>query len=307
MANESVAPAAPAAPVVNEAIVGAPKAPVATAPVEEAPIVPVVKKKIKWGDTEKEVSFDEAVQLAQKAFGIEGKAKEAAEKAKQAESIMDMLQNNPKEFAKRCRAAGLDPQKLATEILYENIELNSLTAEQRELRELKEKQAEADALKKEEDDAIKKSDMDKKTKEWSIKFEKDLVDACTAKKIPMSRLTIALAAQYIDAGLAAKKELTINEVLPFVARDLQNIHSQTMGSLEGDALLDYLGEDLSNKVAAARVARYKTGQAQPVVAKKEPVKGPLPEAITKLKGKAYWKALRQQKTEAGIGAFPGQD
>ena len=109
MANESIAPAADVAPVVNEAIVGSPKEPIVTTTIEDAPIVPVAKRKIKWGDTEKEVTIDEAVKLAEKAFGIEEKAKVSAQKAQQAEAIMDMLANNPKEFAKRCRAAGLDP------------------------------------------------------------------------------------------------------------------------------------------------------------------------------------------------------
>lgn len=301
------APVAAETPAVtNETIVGTPKESVATAKVEEAPIVPVVKKKIKWGDTEKEVSFDEAVQLAQKAFGIEEKAKTHAQKVEAAENILHMLKEDPKAFAKRCKDAGVDPQKLATEILYENIRLNSLTPEQRELEELKAKQAEQEAEQKSREEAIRKSDMDKKTQEWAIKFENELKSALEAKKLPMSRLTLALAAQYIDAGLAEKKEFSVEQVLPYVLRDVKNIHLQTMGGLEGDALLEYLGEDLSNKVAAARVARYKKGDTPPAVKKEDKPKG-LPDKIANLKGKAYWSALRKQKSEAGIGTFPGMD
>jgi hypothetical protein len=292
----------------NEELIGKAKDSIATAaPAEEAPIVPVPKRKIKWGETEKEVSFDEAVQLAQKAFGIEGKAKEAATKAAQAEALMDMIQNNPREFAKRARAAGLNPEKLATEILYENIELNTLSPEQRELRELKEKQAEQEAERKAAEEAAKKAQIDAKTKEWAVNFEKELKTALEAKKLPMSRLTLALTAQYIDAGLAQKKELSVEQVLPFVLRDIKNIHASTMGSLEGDALLEYIGEELSNKIAAARVARYKRTQGQPPTKKEDKPKASLPEDITKLKGKAYWAALRRMKSESGVGAFPGQE
>jgi hypothetical protein len=294
--------------VVNEQVVGKPKESVATAEVNEAPIIPIAKRKIKWGDQEKEVTLDEAAKLAEKAWGIEEKAKIAAKQAKDAQALIDMLQNNPKEFAKRCRAAGIDPNKMATEILYEQIELNTLSPEQRELREYKAREAEAEALRKQTEEAAKQAEIDKKTQEWAIKFETELKSALEARKLPMSRLTLALTAQYIDAGLAEKKEYTVEQVLPYVLRDLKNIHSQTIGSLEGDALLDYLGEEISNKVAAARVARYKKGSvSQPVVKKAEEKKGSLSQDITKLKGKAYWAALRKLKSESGIGAFPGQE
>jgi hypothetical protein len=313
--NNAPVPASSPAPVTNqdaknEALLGNPKESVATknvAPVEDAPITPIAKKKIKWGDTEKEVSFDEAVQLAQKAWGIEEKAKVASKQANDAQALLDMLQKSPKEFAKRARAAGLDPNKLATEILYEQIELNSLSPEQRELRELKEKQAEADELKRQTEEAAKQADIDQKTKEWAIKFETDLKTALEAKKLPMSRLTLALTAQYIDAGLAEKKEYSVEQVLPYVLRDLKNIHLQTIGSLEGDALLDYLGEEVTNKIAAARVARYKKGTSNVTSTPEKKASKPLPDALKGLKGRAYFRALSKIKTEQGIGAFPGQE
>lgn len=301
--------AVPATPAINEAIVGQPKA--ATAPVTEEVTpeqTPIAKRKIPWGDKEREVTFDEAVQLAQKAFGIEEKARTAAQKADQAEKVLEMLNKDFKGFAKQCKAIGVDPQKLATEILYDQIRLNSLTPEQRELEDLKAKQAEEDAEKNAAAEAIKKADMDKKTQEWATNFEKQLQTALAAKTLPMSRLALAIAAQYIDAGLAQKKEYTVDQVLPFVARDIKNVHTATMGQLEGEDLLNYIGDDISNKIAAARVARYKKG-AQPAVTTQKKPGAPVAKAedISKLKGKAYWAALRRQKSNAGIGVFPGQE
>lgn len=307
MANETVVPVVP--PVVAAAPVVPPVKPEAVKPeeLEAALKAPVDKRKIKWGDQEKEVSFDEAVQLAQKAFGIENKAREHAKKAQDADAILEMLQKDPKGFAKQCKANGIDPQKLATEILYEQIRINSLSPEQRELEELKAKETERESEAKAKEDATKQAQMDQKTKEWGAKFEKDLMTVLAAKQIPMSRLTLALAAQYINAGLKQKKEYTVEQVVPFVIRDMKNIHMSTMGSLDGEDLLNYVGDDMSNKIAAARVARYKKGQTSAVPVKAAEKKGSLPESITKLKGKAYWKALRQQKSADGIGVFPGQE
>lgn len=309
MANESVAPVVsaqaqtPVNPVESKANI----------PVQEEvdpSLTPVAKHKIKWGDQEKEVTVEEAVKLAEKAFGIENKAREASTKAEQAQAILDMLANNPAAFKKRAIAAGIPAEqirKLATDILYEEMELNSLTPEQRELRELKAKQAEADDLRKQTEEAAKKAEIDKKTQDWAQKFEKELQTALEKKQLPMSRLTLALAAQYVDAGLAQKKEYTVEQVLPYVMRDLKNIHMSTMGQLEGEALLNYIGDDMSNKVAAARVARYKKGQAASQQQQPKQAPKPFKEDISKLKGKAYWAAIRRMKSEEGIGAFPGQE
>lgn len=215
-----------------------------------------------------------------------------------------MLQTDYKGFAKQCRSIGIDPQKLASDLLMEQIRVNTLSPEQKELEELKEKQAEEDAIRNEQQAAIKSAEVNKKTQEWAQKFEQDLMKALESRNIPISRLALALTAQYIDAGLADGKEFTTEQVLPYVLRDLKNVQGQTLGSLEGEALLQYIGDDVSNKVAAARVARYKKGP----VAKKEVSAAPKKQSedLKKLKGRAYWAALRRMKSEEGIGAFPGE-
>lgn len=77
----------------------------------------------------------------------------------------------------------------------------------------------------------------------------------------------------------------------------------TMGKLEGDDLLEYVGEALSNKIAKARVERYKKTETAKTVAEVKPATNPTSskkEDISKLKGKAYWAALRRQKSEDGV-------
>jgi hypothetical protein len=219
---------------------------------------------------------------------------------------MGMLQSDPLGFEKQCRLAGIDATKLATEILYNQLKIQNMTPEQRELADYKEREAEAKALKDQQDADAKVADSAKKTQEWAQKFEKECEAALNANQIPKTRLSLALVAQYIDAGLADKKEYSVEQVLPYVARDLKEIHRSTMGSLDGDALLNYVGEEMSNKIAKARVDRYKRTTANPVPDKKTVNENPRENKdISKLKGKAYWKALRQQKSEQGIGLHPG--
>lgn len=331
MAETNAAPAASAAPVSSDASstnasaskadVTASKAADVTKP--SAPAVKVdengvaidaPKKVFKLNVNGKEVEYDASDENKlkadlQKVYGIEEKARTSATKADMAEKMLSMLQSDPRGFEKQCKANGIDPVKLATDILYEQIRKQGMTPEQRELEEYKEREKEAAALKTQQEEEAKVAESNKKTQEWAQKFEKDCEAALKANQIPKTRLSLALIAQYIDAGLAQKKEYSVDQVLPYVARDLKEIHVSTMGKLEGDELLDYLGETLSNKVAKARVDRYKrTTASQPQ--EKKPSSTNVEVAgqkvdLSKLKGKAYWKALRQMKSEAGIGLHPG--
>lgn len=321
------APATPAAqvPVSSDASktpASAPKAD-AQAPAPKVDASPAVKvddngvaadapKKIfKLNVNGKEVEYDASNEDKmkadlQKVFGIEEKARTTAQKVDMAEKLLHMVQSDPLGFEKQCKLAGIDAQKLATEILWNQYKISQMTPEQKELADYKEREAEAKALKEQQDAEAKVAESTKKTQEWAQKFEKDCETALAANKIPKTRLSLALVAQYIDAGLTDKKEYTVEQVLPYVARDLQEIHRSTMGGLEGDALLDYVGEILSNKIAKARVDRYKRTTANPVPEKKTVNENPQNKVdLSKLKGKAYWKALRQQKSEAGIGLHPG--
>ena len=285
--NET-APVDPA--VSNEAIIGEPNK-----GTQSAPVTPPTPKtyKVKWGDVEKEFTEEQMIQNAQKAWGIEEKAKANASKIEAAEKLMHMLQNDPKAFAKQARMAGLDPNKLATEILYDNIRKNSLTPEQRELEEYKEKEAERLASEKEAEELKRAQEVDAKTKEWSTKFENELEAALKSQKLPKTRLALALTAQYIDAGLQQKKNYSVEEVLPYVLRDLQQIHKETIGKLDGEDLLSYIGDDLADKISKARVAKFKMGTPSATdgyspANKQQAQKGPIPAEISKLKGSSLY-------------------
>jgi len=262
----------------------------------------------------KEVEYDASDESKlkndiQKVFGIEEKARTTAEKVENADKLVTLLTTDYKGFVKQCKTSGIDPQKLATDILYEQIRLNSLSPEQRELEEYKEREAEAAAKAKATEEAAKVAETTKKTQDWAQKFEKDCQEALAANKLPKTRLSLALIAQYVDAGLKDDKEYSVSDVLPYVARDLKEIHVSTMGKLEGDELLDYVGEAISNKIAKARVERYKKSQAVTEPAKK-PATNSTPSDkvdLSKLKGKAYWAAMRKMKSEAGVGMFPGRE
>ena len=312
--SESTAAAAPATPPVTPAA-EAPKSSAPATKVDENGVAAEQPKKMwKLNVNGKEVEYDASDEAKlrndiQKVYGIEEKAKTASEKSAQAEDLLSMLQTDPIGFEKRCKAAGIDAHKIAIDIIYNKMRRDAMTPEQRELEEYKEREAEASAQKKADEENAKTAEVTRKTQEWAANFEKDCETALKANALPKTRLSLALIAQYIDAGLADKKEYTVNQVLPYVARDLKEIHTSTMGRLEGDELLDYVGEAISNKIAKARVARYQKSQAitQPAQKAATVANSNTKVDLSKLKGKAYWAALRKMKSDSGIGMFPGRE
>lgn len=327
--ENNVAPAAPVAEVSSDApntngtaskadTKAAPKAADATKSAvkvdENGVAIDAPKKVYKLNVNGKEVEYDASDENKlkndlQRVFGIEEKARTTAQKADMADKLVEMMQSDPRGFEKQCQKAGIDFEKLAVDILWNRQRLNSMTPEQRELEEYKEKEAVAKAEKERQEADAKVAEGNRKTQEWAQKFEEACTKALTENKVPKTRLSLALIAQYVDAGLKDKKDYTVEQVLPYVQRDLKEIHLSTMGKLEGDELLEYLGETLSNKVAKARVDRYKRTTASTPVEKKPSstnveIEGQKVD-LSKLKGKAYWKALRQMKSAAGIGLHPG--
>lgn len=299
------APTAPVEPTAQKA----PESKGSSTPVpvdEHGVAIPAPKKIWKLNVNGKEIEYDASDEAKlqrdiQKVFGIEEKARTVAQKVENADRLVELLSKDYKGFVKQCKASGIDADKLATDILYEKIRVNNMTPEQRELEEYKEREREAEEQRKAAEEAAKVAAQQQKTQEWAAKFEKDCEAALKANQIPKTRLALALVAQYIDSGLQKKENWTVEQVLPWVQRDLKEIHANTMEKLDGEELLNYIGESLSNKIAKARVDRYKKSQATAQTAPKQTsTPAAKKDDISHLKGKAYWAALRKQKSEAGI-------
>lgn len=248
---------------------------------------------------------DEEIQRdIQKVLGLEEKMSTHAQKVEATEQLLEILQSDDpnayKKFEKQCKAVGIDPEKFATNILYNKIELEKLTPEQRELREYKEREAEQkaeQAAKDAEAEKVKLSEEDKikqqKAAEWAKEFEGKCSEALKAKKLPAAKLSLALVAQYMQAGLAQKKEYTLDQIIPYVQRDLQHLQKQTYENLDGQALLDYLGPELIEKITTAKVARYKSpGNGAPVPDKKP---------VAKVGTKTIKQLLREKPLDTDFG------
>ena len=203
----------------------------------------------------------------QKTFGIEEKAQLNAAKVEMAEKLLDYVQGKDpadyKKFVKLCKENGIDHKKFASDILYDEIEIGNLTPEQRELKEYKDREAEAKAEQEESQRKVLDSQKEQKKMQDIQAFEKECSDALNKGALPKTRLTLGILSQYVEAADAANKESggkivqSVEQLLPFVKRDLIDLQNETFKSLEGKALLEAIGPDLLEKITKAKVADYK--------------------------------------------------
>jgi hypothetical protein len=206
-------------------------------------------------------SLDDMVRDAQKAEGIEAKAQQHAGKVKAAETLIKLL-NDPSEAGQRklvqiCKENNINLEKLMYDLAYNKIQYEKMSPEQRELYDLKQKEADRQQIENEEKERVETEAKAKKVSEWQQRFEKECIAALQSKQVPSSRLSLALIAQYADAALSNKQEVNVDDIIPFVQRDLQQLNQQTLMTLEGKALLDYLGPELLAKISKAKVTDYK--------------------------------------------------
>jgi hypothetical protein len=227
-------------------------------------------------NVEKSWDSEEAMQRdLQKVFGIEERAQQNAAKIEAAEKLLDYVQGKDpadyKKFVKLCKENQIDYKKFASDILYDEIEEGNLTPEQRELKAYKEREAEAKAEEEAEKAKVAEEEKEQKKTRDIQAFEKEMSDALAKGGYPKTRLTLAILSNYVDAADAANKESgakivqSVEQLLPFVQRDLQQLQQETLNGLEGKALLDYIGPDLLEKITKAKVSDYKSEQLRPQV------------------------------------------
>lgn len=253
----------------------APAAPTATAPVESAPVVekapePTAVQKEKWKikadgeEFEWDPSDIEATKRElSKARGANKRFEEAAKMRKQAETFFDMLKNpatlkqvltDPK--------VGVDLRKFAEEFVWEQIQEEKLTPEQKRQREVErelQKYREAEAKQKAEAETAQAEAL---RKHYEADFESKILSALQTGGIPNTRGAVRRMAYYLQQAIANNIDIQPTDLVARVRQDLAEEHRDMYSAADPSSLISLLGEDLAKKLRAADVKRLKSTQPE---------------------------------------------
>lgn len=221
------------------------------------------KLKLKVDGRDEELDESEVVRWAQMGRSAQKRFQEAAQARKQAEDFIRMLKEDPVSVMTN-PAVGIDPRKFAEEYLSKELQKETLSPEQKRIRDLEDKLRKHDEDLKKAEEQSKKAEFQKLQEHYKQDFDKKFTDALQGSGLPKSPKTIQRMADYMVMALKNNLDVEPSHVVELVRQDyiseIQDLFSQT----DGDKLLKILGDGVANKIRKADLARLRSSQQQPI-------------------------------------------
>lgn len=236
----------------------------------------VWKLKVNGSEVEFDASDEGRVkQAVQKGLAADAKFQEAAQVRQQAEGFIRALKENPLEVLQH-PSLGIDFRKIAEDYLFEQIQREAAPEEYartQERKELERYRAE-EARKKQEAEQRQREEM---KEQYRQNYTKQFTEALEEGGVPKTDWTIQRTALYMKQAIAkGYKHITPKDVIPMVKQDWINAQRQLFEHLDGEKLIEAVGQDVADKIRKANLARMQQAKAakQPQAApkSKEPEK-----------------------------------
>lgn len=226
---------------------------------EQAP--PQTKKKLKLKVDGEEFEYeldlnndDELRKHLQMSHAARKRMSEAMEAKRKAIDIVKAFEQDPKSVLQRLGPKG---REIAEQFLLEQIQETMMSAEEKELRELRKLKSEFEARQKADQERQQKEAQEAQTSKYREHYQKIFVDALQKTKLPKSDRLVKDMAELQYKSIQLGIELTAEDLAQELeARELAKIKS-LLDSSEGDQLLSLLGDDIANKIRKSDVAKIK--------------------------------------------------
>jgi hypothetical protein len=190
------------------------------------------------------------------------KAREAADILKKAESIQAKIKQDPR-AALREAVGDEEFRKLAVQAVREMMEEDELRAKNPEELERRKAQSELEKLRAEKE-ALAKEAETREESAFQDKIAADLNKQITtlldAGKLPRDPYVIRRLAAYIHDHVSSENvdDLSLEDYLPVVVDEIQAEHTQFLGKLSGDDIIERFPE-MAEKVREAYTKRVRRG------------------------------------------------
>lgn len=159
-------------------------------------------------------------------------------------------------------AFGVDVKDAIKRYIEKEIENSQKSPEQLELEAAKEELR----LMREKEVNDQKSRADQERQMMADKYEREYDDQITqalnTNKIPRSPAAVKKILDYAQLAVNANKEVSINDIIPFVAEELKNDYREHALALPEDALEEFFGKEIVDRLRKTAVKRVKTAANQ---------------------------------------------
>ncbi len=244
--------------------------------------------KLKIDGKEEELPEDEVIRLAQLGKASNKRFEEAKAMRTQAEQFLAMLKKDPKSVLSDPRI-GIDLKKFAEQVVWEHIEEQSLSPEQKRARDV---ERELEKYKSQEEER-KKTEAERQMQalheRYAADYDRKISTALASSGLPKTPATVKRMAEYLYSAVQNGYDLEPSDLVEQVRKDYLDDIKQLFGQTEGDQLLAFLGEDVAKKLRSHDLKRLKATTGA-VVKENKPQSSSKPEAAPKKLNGADWRA-----------------
>ena len=211
---------------------------------------------IKASGRDWDLEEQDLVSYAQKGIDADSKWQEAAKIRQQNNDFLKALRENPRSVLEH-PGLKMDLKKLAHEILYEDVENEMMSPEEKEYRQTK---RELDDYKNRERETKAEAEerlAQERDQQYQTSVDRDVRSSISAQRLPLTEFTYDSTIKYMQRAMqAGYRDVTPADVMPYVKRDYQRSQEQ-MFSLEPDQLIDMIGEKNLERLQAAYIQKIK--------------------------------------------------
>lgn len=274
--NAAAAPAATPAPAAEAAkVAAAPAAADATpkAEVAAAKAAEIRRLKLKMDGQELDLPEEEVIKLAQQAGVSAKRFQEAAALKKQTEQVLEFLQSQPAAALKKIITDPAAYRKLLEDELTEIVRRDSETPEAKKIREQEERLQAYAAKEKEATEAqakakaeAEKAASDKAHQEKEAKYVQQYTETFTKaleeSGLPVDPKTFARMATLQRINLKKGFDLDASSLAKIVREDFMAEQKHVLGKMDGEKLMEFLGDEVVKKLSKAQIKKLKATNVQ---------------------------------------------
>lgn len=214
-------------------------------------------KKLKIKGREIDVDETKYHEYAQKGAAATETWQEAAKMKKDADAFMQRLKENPKAVLAD-KNLGIDFRKVAEEYLWEQLQDEQMSPQEKAQREKERRLEILEAEKAKRDEYETEQQRMAEHQHYIQEYDQKISKALASSGLPKTSGTVRRVAEYmkldIDAGIDRDPIEYIDAVRSDYLADIQEL----LGSMEGEALIKMLGDESAKKMRMADLKRLKS-------------------------------------------------
>lgn len=221
----------------------------------------------KFGDREMEFDLDNPEHFARvqrefsKNVAADQRLMEAANIRKEAEAMRALL-NDPARVMDLWRQNGIDPDQIATQRIYERMQQEAMSPEQREIAQLRQQIAERERMAEQEKMTAEEQQIEQYRQGYAQWLEANLTEALKAENLPKSAYWTKQAAFKLKAANDAGIDMSPREAVQAAKDEMGDTLREIIGAMDPAQILQILGEETGLKIGQHLATRAKQGRPQ---------------------------------------------